>query len=138
MALRKGPEDIADYANELDVHVTGKSKADLAKRMFKEHNTFLPVGNHYGIPYGALIPKGVANLLVVGRAISCDRKMHGSVRVMPCCFATGQAAGVAARLAARGNGAVREVDIRKLQQGLLEQGAFLDLPRQSRTRKVSL
>ena len=129
LALRKSTDDIACYSNELDVHVTGKNKADIAKRMFKEHNTFLPIGNHYGIPYGALIPKGVQNLLVAGRAISCDRKMHGSVRVMPCCFATGQAAGLAAALAARGNGAVREVDIRKLQKGLLEQGAFLDLPR---------
>lgn len=131
MALRKGPDDIADYANELDVHVAGRNRADIARRLFKEHNTFLPVGNHYGIPYGALIPKGVANLLVAGRAISCDRKMHGSVRVMPCCFATGHAAGVAAALAARGGGAVRRVDIRQLQQGLLRQGALLDLPRKT-------
>jgi hypothetical protein len=128
MALRKSPDDIADYANELDVHVVGKNKSDLARRMFKEHNTFLPVGNHYGIPYGTLIPKGVGNLLVAGRAISCDRKIHGSVRVMPCCFATGQAAGVAAALAARASGRVREVNVRRLQRCLVKQGAFLDLP----------
>jgi hypothetical protein len=128
LALRRSADDIADYANELDVHVSGKSKADIAKRMFKEHNTYLPVGRHYGIPYGALIPKGVTNLLVAGRAISCDRKMLGSVRVMPACFATGQAAGLAARLAGRGDGRVRGVDIRKLQQCLIRQGAYLDLP----------
>jgi hypothetical protein len=131
LALRKSMDDIADYSNELDVHVTGKSKADIARRMFREHNTFLPVGNHYGVPYGTLIPKGVTNLLVAGRAISCDRKMLGSVRVMPACFATGHAAGVAASLAAQADGRVRNVNIRKLQQGLVRQGAYIDLPKPS-------
>jgi hypothetical protein len=46
---------------------------------------------------------------------------------MPACIATGQAAGSAASLAAQGNGKMREVDIRELQQDLIRQGAFIDL-----------
>jgi len=126
-AKKKSYDDIADYTNEIDVHVTGKTKADIKKRKFKEIDTFLPVGEYYGIPYRALIPKGVTNLLVAGRGISCDRKMHGSVRPMPACFATGHAAGYAAKLASKCEGKVRDIDIRRLQQGLIKQGAFIDL-----------
>lgn len=126
---RKSADDIASYRNETDVHVTGKSKADIQKRLNTDMDVWLKAGEHYGIPYGALIPKGVRNLLVAGRGISCDRNMLGSVRVMPACFATGEAAGLAAALAARGSGCVRDVDVRKLQQHLLRQGAYIDLGR---------
>jgi hypothetical protein len=36
---------------------------------------------------------------------------------------------VAAALAARATGRVREVNVRRLQRCLVKQGAFLDLPR---------
>jgi hypothetical protein len=127
-ARRKSPDDIADYANEIDVHVVGRSGADIRKRRHAAIDAHLVPGEHYGIPFRALIPKGVSNLLVAGRAISCDRIMHGSVRPMPACFATGEAAGLAAAMAARsGNGIIRDVDVRQLQDGLLRQGAFIDL-----------
>ena len=49
----------------------------------------------------------------------------GSLRVMPGCFITGMAAGVAAALAAGGTGAPREVDPAALQRELVRQGAYL-------------
>ena len=46
---------------------------------------------------------------------------------MPACFATGEAAGLAARLAATScGGAAREVDAGLLREKLLAQGAFID------------
>ena len=57
-------------------------------------------GESHGIPYRSLIPKGFNNLLVAGRSISCDRHVQSSIRVMPVCMSTGEAAGVAAFLAA--------------------------------------
>jgi hypothetical protein len=82
-------------------------------------------GESYGIPYRCLTPRGLENVLVAGRCISMDRAMHGSLRVMPGCFITGQAAGVAAALAAAGDGAVRRVPIKDLHQRLKAMGAYL-------------
>jgi hypothetical protein len=124
-ARRQSADDIASYSYDVDVHVTGKSLRDIRARMQPGIAEHLKPGEQYGIPYRALIPQGVGNLLVVGRAISADRMMQGSVRCMPACFATGEAAGLAAAMAARGTGNVQEVDVRKLQRRLVRQGAFI-------------
>ena len=53
-------------------------------------------GESYSIPYRCLVPKGLNNVLVAGRCIGADRAMQASARVIPCCYITGQAAGIAA------------------------------------------
>jgi hypothetical protein len=53
-----------------------------------------------GIPLGSLIPEKLERVFVAGRCISCDHGAQASVRVMGTCFATGQAAGIAAAQAA--------------------------------------
>ncbi|WP_193211858.1 FAD-dependent oxidoreductase [Luteolibacter marinus] len=55
-----------------------------------------------GIPLGCLQPVAPEGIFTAGRCISCDHDAQASVRVMGTCFATGQAAGLAAVLAARG------------------------------------
>ena len=55
-----------------------------------------------GIPLGSLIPMGLENVFTAGRCLSCDHEAQASIRVMGTCFATGQAAGMAAALAAKG------------------------------------
>ena len=52
------------------------------------------------MPYRALLPKGVDNLLVAGRCIGGDKISHAAVRNMMCCAVTGQGAGVAAAVSA--------------------------------------
>jgi hypothetical protein len=79
----------------------------------------------YGIPYRALIPKGVNNLLVAGRMISIDLSAHNSTRNTVCCLLCGQAAGTAAALSAQQGIAPREVDIPQLQKTLLQAGVLL-------------
>ncbi|HHX71488.1 MAG TPA: FAD-dependent oxidoreductase, partial [Clostridiales bacterium] len=59
-----------------------------------------------------------------GRSISTDRYMQSSVRVMPGCYITGQAAGAAAALA-KASGDVRGVDVNALRSALIAQGAYL-------------
>lgn len=54
----------------------------------------------YDIPYGALLPEERDGLLVAGRCISGTHRAHASYRVMAVCMAMGEAAGVAAALAA--------------------------------------
>jgi hypothetical protein len=55
-----------------------------------------------GIPLGCLRVKGEDRLFVAGRCLSCDHEAQASIRVMGTCFATGQAAGLAAAMRAKG------------------------------------
>ncbi len=77
------------------------------------------------IPYAALLPKALDGILAAGKHISCDANSHGFLREIPQCWVTGQAAGVAAALAADRHIQPRQVPIGELQQALLRQGAFL-------------
>lgn len=81
-------------------------------------------GESHGIPYRALLPQDVKNVIVAGRSISCDKRIQGSVRVMPVCLTMGEAAGVAAAFAANANGDVHAVDTDKLRETLRENGAY--------------
>jgi hypothetical protein len=68
-------------------------------------------GRYFEIPYRALVPRRVDNLLVAGRCIAGDEISHAAVRSMMCCAVTGQAAGVAAAVAVRDGVDVRSVSI---------------------------
>lgn len=82
-------------------------------------------GPYYTIPYRCLVPRRIDNLLVAGRCISATHAAHGSLRVMPPCFATGQAAGTASALALEFDARPRDVDVQLLQRALEEQGALI-------------
>jgi hypothetical protein len=88
------------------------------------HN--IPYGKPYAeIPYRCMLPQKIDNLIVPGRSISAEWDAMGVLRIMPACFAMGQAAGVAAAMAARTKTPFTELDIQILQNKLLEQGAIL-------------
>jgi len=84
-------------------------------------------GNHgeWQIPYGALVPVKVDNILAAGRCISMERSMADLVRLIPNCFVTGHAAGVAAAMAVEDKCLPREVDVAKVQKVLRQQEAYL-------------
>jgi hypothetical protein len=79
-------------------------------------------GRYFHIPYRALVPLGVRNLLVAGRCIAGDAISHASVRSMMCCAVTGQGAGVAAALSIADGVDVAHVGISRLQAELQRQG----------------
>ena len=79
----------------------------------------------YDIPYGALLPKGIDGLLTCGRCISGTHRAHASYRVMFICFATGQAAGIAAALSAQKNIVPRQLDVSEIQDSLRKAGVSL-------------
>ena len=84
-------------------------------------------GTYYSIPYETLYCAEIKNLLTAGRCISASFEAQAAIRTTPTAGALGHAAGVAAALAAKGDGDVSGVCIRDLQRLLLEQGAYLDL-----------
>lgn len=83
-------------------------------------------GESHGIPYRCLTPKDLKNVLVAGRCISSDYQSFGSIRVMPVCLVTGEAAGLAAALACwQSNSDVHQVDVQFLRKRLKEEGQYL-------------
>jgi hypothetical protein len=118
---------IARYGFPCDVHkeTTGSYFDDKDKSNKTVEGLWIENDDAYDLPYRCLIPKTLNGLIVVGRCISVSHIAHGSTRLMPLAMAEGQAAGIAAKLAVDSNVEVRDVDIRKLQKRLVEEGASL-------------
>lgn len=118
-------DEIGRYSYPIDIHIAKPDK-DSYDDFLKEFTTMrLGKGESYGIPYRILTPKGLDNTLVAGRCVSTDRSMQASIRVMPGCYITGQAAGVAAALAAKAGTDTRVVAPRDVQKALKDLGAYL-------------
>jgi hypothetical protein len=79
-------------------------------------------GRYFQVPYGALVPQKIGNLLVAGRCIAGDKISHASVRNMMCCTVTGQGAGVAAAMSVKHSVTTAEIKISSIQAELKRQG----------------
>ncbi len=128
LARKSFPDEICRNSYFIDVH---HSQADVEKYntdkewIAKKHIRY-DAGESHGVPYRCLTPKGLKNVLVAGRAISTDRAVQGSTRVMPVCLAMGEAAGMAAAHAAESDSPdVHAVNVPRLRARLREQGAYL-------------
>jgi hypothetical protein len=125
-----GPESVFDdeigrYSYPIDIHIARPDK-EAYEAFHKEFTSMrLGRGESYGIPYRVLTPLGLHNLLVAGRCVSTDRQMQASIRVMPGCYITGQAAGVAAAMVVQTDTDSRSIDINELQARLQAMGAYL-------------
>ena len=136
LAARSFPDEICRTAYGLDVHGSSKENAirtthktiDELKETNRQITRNLKPGTSLGVPYRCLIPKGLNNVLVAGRCISTDRRVNGTVRIMACCLNTGEAAGIAAAMAASSAGDVRAVSPHKLRATLKAYGAYLPDP----------
>lgn len=82
--------------------------------------------NVYQIPMRALVSSNIRNLLMAGRCISSTHLANGSVRISATCFATGEAAGVAAAILSKtgGNG---DLDVGQVQSILTSREAILHI-----------
>lgn len=119
------PDEIGRYCYPVDIHASTPTDEHYERYATDFHKLRYAKGESYGIPYRCLTPKGLDNVLVAGRSISSDRFLQGSVRVMPGCYITGQAAGIAAAIAAERDCSVRDFPIAELQRRLKDLGAYL-------------
>lgn len=85
----------------------------------------LPKIPSYSIPYGTLIPEIINGLIVAEKSISTTHIVNGATRLQPVVMLIGQAAGAAAALSVQAGVEPRDLDIRTLQQTLLDAGAWL-------------
>lgn len=136
IGVRETRHIVGRYTVTLDDYRAGKTFPDAVARVtygVDIHNpngsgtTFikLPKDAWYEIPWRALLPADVDNLVIASRAISADHATHSSFRVMPPVVSVGQAAGTAAAIAVRGNMDVSAVDGVALNRRLVELGRNL-------------
>ncbi len=112
-------DEIGRYSYPVDIHPM-TADAEGMNGMLQALSMRHEAGETYSIPYRSLVPKKVDNLLVAGRSFGTDRGMQASARVIPCCYITGQAAGVAAAICAETKQAARDIDIAVLQRYIAE------------------
>lgn len=110
-------DTIALYGYPIDIH----SPDEVTTEFDKSFHT----ANIYQLPYRILVPATTDGLLVAGRCVSATHEALGAIRVMPCAFALGQAAGAAAALAGRDGVQPRHINTVQLQELLHEQNVVL-------------
>ena len=76
------------------------------------------------VPYRALLPKKVDNLLCAGRCLGAGDSVDTFRLICPC-FVTGEAAGTAAALAAKAGIRPRDLDVKRLQRTLGQHNVYL-------------
>lgn len=111
---RTYPDTIMQSHSDLDSHGYTVHEnffvADFGRRHFFEAN----------FPYRAMLPKTLDGLLVIGLGVSAHRDAMPVLRMQPDIQNEGYAAGCAAAMAVQSGATLRNVDIKKLQQHLVE------------------
>ncbi len=121
------PDDVYQGRSFDDaIAVGGSWSVDIHRSYYGDEHIFEEVSSGpFDIPYRCLLAKKTKNLLTAGRCISVSRVGLGIIRLMAPCFAIGEGAGVAAALAVKEGKFLRDIDIKKVQKLLKEEGAFL-------------
>jgi ribulose 1,5-bisphosphate synthetase/thiazole synthase len=109
------PDTVCKGAHVIDIH-----KPDSIEQVV------VVLKKEYNIPYRVLVPKDSVNVITAGRCVCADDAAFGSMRVMACCMAMGQAAGTAAAIAVEKGYAFTEMDTHLLVETLKAQGAVID------------
>jgi hypothetical protein len=124
--------DLMENRDQWDAIAYGSYEVDIQSTSPKDRGSILMKPKQYGIPFRCLVPLKIDGLLVVGRSASFNSLPHGSARVIPVGMATGEAAGVAAKLAIKKGINFRELshskaDIAELRSLLSQQGVDLKM-----------
>lgn len=113
-------DTIALCSYPVDLH---PAKGALTGTSYKKEHT--DVADVYEIPFRILLTRDLDNVLTAGRCVSATHEALGAIRIMPSVFAMAQAAGTAAALAVRSDIKLKQLDTKRLQEILEEQGQCL-------------
>ncbi len=113
---RKFDDTIGQVCFPVDIHDPETGQA-----------SFYQIGGDgaFDIPYRAMVPKGLDNVLVAGRCISVTSYANGATRNMAPCLVMGEGAGVATAMAAEQGVSLPDLDVNRLQDVLEGRGVFL-------------
>lgn len=105
--LTKFDDGIVACCYDIDIH--NPQGTGTSHHYFKD-------GEYYTIPYRALIPRGIDNMLASGRCISSDHGAQASYRIMPTVCSIGEVAGLAIAQAYKSKQKPKEIDVKALQE----------------------
>lgn len=115
---RKFADGIAVTNYPLDAH--GEKNYGVGLKEYVE----APLEERYfEVPFRSLIPKGIDNVLCAGRCIGTDYYTQSTVRIQHTCRYTGEAAGIACKLAISENKAMRDIDGSEVRRIMAGKGA---------------
>lgn len=122
-SARDFPDKIALASYPLDLHPYAPGQLNL----------IAPQRTIYTIPLRSLVPLGLRNALVVGKAVSATRTAAGSMRIASTGMAMGEAAGQTAAVALAEGEAISDIAVtprltRAVQRRLALSGAYLVSP----------
>jgi hypothetical protein len=119
---------VAHSAYPIDVHEATPPAPDAPKpKMTHAEENKLYWGKVRTLPYRCIVNPVIDNLITVGRCVSVSYRAQGAFRTAPIVGAIGHAGGVAAALASQENLPARDLDVKKVQEGILEQGGYLEI-----------
>lgn len=113
---RRQEKSIALGAYPIDIH----SPEGEGMNFFEEKTV-----KNYEIDLAMVVPKGLDNVMVAGRAISASHEAHASSRVSATCMAIGQATGVIAALAVKEQCLIEELNYQKIKMAIEEIGGIV-------------
>lgn len=128
LCIRRGRCIVCDYDLTASDVVEGRHfPDDVATYGFHDYAPRIKIrdGGDYGIPYRALVPKGLENLFVAGMLITSDHEAHMSTRNTVSCMAQGQAVGTAAALCSAAGCTSRDLPYATLRNALVADGVYL-------------
>lgn len=113
---RKFDDTVGQICFPVDIHSPDSGQA-----------IFDPIGDDgaFDIPYRAMLPQEIDNVVVAGRCVSATHYAHGATRNMAPCLVMGEAAGVAGALAVAHATDAALLEPSMLQRKLLAGGVFL-------------
>lgn len=121
-------KDIWTNSDQWDGIAYGGYPVDVQATSIHDYGSVASSPVQYSIPFRSLVPLKVENLLVVGRSAGYSSIASGSARIIPTGMATGEAAGVAAKLSIEEGKSFRNLAydknlIDELKNRLASQGA---------------
>ena len=116
----KFPDGIGASNYHLDAHGEANFSAD-----FMAYKPIAPEEHYYEIPFRSLIPRGIDNLLVVGRCAGTDFLAQSTTRIQHTCRYMGEAAGIACRFAIESKKAFRDIDGKLIRRRMADKGAVI-------------
>ena len=142
IGIREGRRIVGDYVLALDDVKSGREFEDGVARGTWYLDAHSPDSDKrisdapgdvevppYQIPLRSLIARDGQNLLMAGRCLSAEQLAQSSARVAPTGAMMGQAAGIAAAMAARKGKTIRELDPQEVRDMVLSRGANLSCGR---------
>ena len=106
-------EDVATGVRPPDAIARTTWPIELHGEMSGAHWTIFDEDHIHYIPFGAMLPEGLHNVVVAGRCIDAAPAALASLRVMGPCFAMGRAAAAATSL--NDSGSLHQIDIAALR-----------------------